>query len=269
MADGGESAGASEGGGEATESTGAEMPAGVPSKFWNAEAGSVNFEAWGKATGELEGKLRTQKSDLTKELSESLRSEWDTERFANRPETANDYEMKIPEGMELPEGMEWEFSDDDPMLGWWKETVHEMGGSQEMFEAGVGQFIEAQLGAMPNLDSEMEALGEYASSRVERVQMWAQQNLAEDMMPAMADMMSSAKNIEVVEALMEKMGEAPFSSQEMTAFGKGDSYAELREMQNDPKYWDPLNRDPAHVKKVEDGYRLLEEQERAHYNRNG
>ena len=199
MADSGESGGTNEGGGEttgSTESTSAEMPAGVPSKFWNTEAGSVNFEAWGKATGE-------------------------------------------------------------------------MGGSQEMFEAGVGQFIEAQMSAMPNLDAEMEALGEYASSRVERVQMWAQQNLGEDMMPAMADMMSSAKNIEVVEALMEKMGEAPFSSQEMTAFGKGDSYAELREMQNDPKYWDPLNRDAAHVKKVEDGYRLLEEQERAHYNRNG
>ena len=92
--------------------------------------------------------------------------------------------------------------------------------------------------------------------------MWSQQNLSEDLMPAMADMMSSAKNIEVVEALMDKMGEAPFSPQEMTAFGKGDSYAELREMQNQPEYCDPLKRDPAHVKKVEDGYRLLEEQER-------
>lgn len=262
MADGGEGAGASESASEGSASTGAEMPAGVPSKFWNADAGSVNYEAWGKATGELEGKLRTQKSDLTKELSESLRTEWDNERFANRPETPNDYEMRVPEGMELPEGMEWEFSDDDPMLGWWKETVHEMGGNQEMFDAGVQQFIEAQLGSMPDVEAEMEALGEYGESRVERVQLWAQKNLGEDMMPAMAEMMSSAKNIEVVEAIMDKMGEAPFSSQEATAFGKGDSYADLREMQNDPRYWDPLNRDRAFVKKVEDGYRELEAQER-------
>lgn len=35
-------------------------PAGVPDKFWNAEKGEVNYEAWGKSTSELEKSL-TQK----------------------------------------------------------------------------------------------------------------------------------------------------------------------------------------------------------------
>ena len=33
-------------------------PKGVPAKFWNAERGEVNFEAWSKSTSELENRMR-------------------------------------------------------------------------------------------------------------------------------------------------------------------------------------------------------------------
>lgn len=37
-----------------------QKPAGVPDKFWNAEKGEVNFEAWNKSTTELEARFTQQ-----------------------------------------------------------------------------------------------------------------------------------------------------------------------------------------------------------------
>jgi|10_taG_2_1085330.scaffolds.fasta_scaffold04449_8 hypothetical protein len=258
MADGGEGSSA-EAGGEGGESTAAEMPAGVPTKFWDGDAGSVNYEAWGKSYNEMGGKLRSQKAELT----DSIRSELETERFANRPESASDYKLEMPESIaeSMPEGVEWQWEDGDPMVGWWRDVVHEAGGDQDMFNSGIEMYMASQLGGLPDLDSEMEALGDHAAPRVERVQMWAQQNLSEEGMAGLTDMMTSAEAIGVMEELMSKMGEAPFSAQDIPGRGDGTTYADLRAKMEDPKYWNPLLRDDAYVKDVEAGFQRLAELE--------
>ena len=255
MADGGEG---SDGGGEATDSGSVEAPAGVPGKFWDSISGTVNNEAWGKSYGELEGKLRTQKNDLTK----SLREQWDSERFANRPESIDDYQVNLPEGLELPEGIEWDVAEDDTMVSWWKDFVFEQGGDQAMFDKGLAMYLGAQMSKLPDVERDMEALGEYGQQRAERVQLWAQNTLSEDGMSNLTDMMTTAKGLEVMEELMEKMGEAPFSPQD-SAYAGTDMPSEsvLREKMNDERYWNPLKRDPAYVREIEEAFARIGEHE--------
>ncbi|MEK9909124.1 MAG: hypothetical protein VW498_02050 [Candidatus Thalassarchaeaceae archaeon] len=257
MADGGEGAAPAEGGGETAA---VEAPAGVPAKFFDAESGSVNYEAWGKSYGELEGKIRTQKSELT----QSLRNEWDAERVANRPETPNDYEVRVPEGFELPDDVEWDVQEDDPMLNWWKDFVYEQGGNQEMFDQGLAMYLTAQTAMLPDIAAEMEALGEYGQSRVERVQLWAQQNLSEENNEGLIGLMSSAAGIKVMEEMMEKMGEAPFSPQDTTYAG-GDlvTMDMIIAKKQDDRYWNPLTRDAEYIREVDALVERLARQEDA------
>ena len=51
-------------------------PKGVPAKFWNAEKGEVNFEAWSKSTNELENRMRV---------------------VGLPPKTAEEYKFDVPE----------------------------------------------------------------------------------------------------------------------------------------------------------------------------
>lgn len=248
MADGGEGGGAE--GGVSEGGSGLE---GVPSKFINSETGQADLAGLGKAYTELEGKIRSQKSELTESLSKSIREEVEGERYANRPESADLYEVAVPEGLELPDDVEWEVNPDDPILNWWKEFVFEQGGDQEMFDQGLGMYLGAQVAMLPDIQGELEALGEHGSARVERVQLWGQNNLGEEAQDGFAELMNSAKGIELMETIMDKMGEAPFSPQDAAWAGKEAPSAEiLREMSNDPRYWDPGKRDPAYVRTVDE-----------------
>lgn len=245
MADSGEGSDS----GVSTDSGSTEAPMGVPGKFWDGESGSVNHEAWGKSYGELEGKLRTQKN----ELSKSMKAEWESERLSNRPESMDDYELNIPEHIQLPDDMEWSVAEDDPMMGWWRNLVFEQGGNQEMFDQGISMFLESQMANLPDIEAEMQELGDYGPQRAERVQMWAEKNLSEDSMAGLTDMMTSAKNLQVVEELMDKMGEAPFSPQDSAYAGMDlPDPIMIREKMNDPRYWDPLKRDAAYVREIEE-----------------
>lgn len=51
-------------------------PKGVPAKFWNAEKGEVNFDAWSKSTSELENRMRV---------------------VGLPPKTAEEYKFDVPE----------------------------------------------------------------------------------------------------------------------------------------------------------------------------
>ncbi len=223
----------------------------VPDKFW-ADDG-VNFQAWGESTKELEGKLRTRKDDLTKQV----REEFEAERLANRPESADLYEARIPDSVQLPEGVEWEFSDDDPMLGWWRTFAHDNGMDQEGFDKGIEMYVQGQLANMPNPDSEIKALGEYGADRALRVANWANQNLSEDAYKALDGTINTAIGVAAMEEIMEKMGELKFSPELHTSESAGITLDDLQTMQKDPRYWNMNKRDPAFVQKVNDGFKRL------------
>jgi len=240
--------GNSNGGGEAPQ-----IPAGVPEKFWDAKSGQVNYESWGKSTSELQGKLRSIKSDTEKATREAV----EAERFANRPETADAYELKVPDSIEMPEGLEFQFNENDPMLAFWRDTVFNNGGDQEMFEQGIEAYINAQFGMMPDYDAEMKDLGEQGQYRAERVNLWAKANLSEDTYGALEEFATTAKGITALEEMMEKAGEPAFSPTTNTSGQPVKSVEDLRKMQSDPRYYDPNKRDPAFVKEIEEGYKKL------------
>lgn len=249
MADGGDG---TSGAGESGSEGGYAAPEGVPGKFFDSSTGETNLAGLGKAYTELEGKIRSQKSELTKSLSESIRAEIEAERFTNRPESADDYQVGVPDGVQLPDDVEWEVNPDDPMLGWWKEFVFEQGGDQAMFDKGIEMYLGAQVAMMPDIQAEMEQLGEHGPARVERVQLWGQNTLGEDAQEGFAELMSSAAGIQLMETIMDKMGEAPFSPQDFAYAGQeAPSPDILREMSNDPRYWDPGRREAAYVREVD------------------
>jgi Phage T7 capsid assembly protein len=65
----------------------ATKPAGVPDKFWNAEAGVVNYEAWSKSTAELERSFSQQKAAEAKAASDAAAAKAATPEGAADPAT--------------------------------------------------------------------------------------------------------------------------------------------------------------------------------------
>jgi hypothetical protein len=238
-------------GNKVTEHT---APDGVPSKFFDVTNGNIDHASWGKSTKELEGKLRTSKADMKKSISEELA----VERVANRPENASDYVLQVPKDFDVPEGHEWTFNEKDPMIEWWRGHVHEAGGDQDMFDKGINAYMSSVYSNIPDFDSEMGALGENGSTRIDAVNKWATANLTEDTRTTLEEFATTAKAIEALEELMVKSGEPAFSPSDMDGGGVDqDSMLELQKMQADPRYWDINKRDPVFVRKVDAGFERL------------
>ena len=253
--------GGEEGGGEAAESTGGPgskvethvAPAGVPAKFFDVTNGNIDHENWGKSTKELEGKLRTSKADMKAALTDEI----NIERLSKRPETVDGYKLEVPKGVELPEGQEWTFNEKDPMLGFWREFVHENGGDQEMFDKGLSAYINSALSQVPDYQAEVDSLGENGLDRCNAVNMWAKANLTEDTYSALESFAVSAKGIEALEEIMIKSGEPAFSPSDATGQIDSDTLLELQAKQADPRYWDVNKRDPRFVREVDQGFERL------------
>ena len=65
---------------------------------------------------------------------------------------------------------------DSAIEGMESEVSRDMFSSQEEYEAGINTYVEMMQSQQPNLDAEMEALGENANSRVDAVNAWASKN---------------------------------------------------------------------------------------------
>ena len=91
-------------------------PKGVPAKYWNAEKGEVNHEAWAKSTEQLEKRMR------------------DT---GLPPETVDGYKFEVPKemkeaGIDLDPGMTRAF----------KTKALELGLTQKQYEGAMGAYFE-------------------------------------------------------------------------------------------------------------------------------
>jgi hypothetical protein len=95
-------------------------PEGLPDAFWDATTNSIK-------TGDLVGKF----NELTA-FEASERS-----RRAAVPESADKYELKIPEGTELPEGVEFKLDPESPLLKIARDAAHAAGMDQATFEGSV------------------------------------------------------------------------------------------------------------------------------------
>lgn len=175
------------------------------------------------------------------ELRESIMNEIESEAFANRPEKAGDYT--------LPEGMD-ELAT-DPNVEWWSNFAWENGFSQDEFNEGLSRMMPEQ----PNLDAEIEKLGDNANARIEAVALWSQKNLPEEFGPEIMRMGETAEGVQLLEHIMNTISDENVGGDAQAVAGLTQD--DLNTMMRDPRYWDNRQRDPAFVKQVDEGFAKL------------
>jgi len=218
---------------DGTQSGTVERPEWLPEKFNTPEDMASSYSA-------LESKLGQGEEAIRAEIKEEI----EQQRIADRPPTVGDY--TVPEG--LDEGL----VNDNELFNWWAEHAHAQGFGQEKFNEGIQKYIEFYDSMQPDLDAEKLALGENADARIESVELWANKFFPDDMSDAVLQLGSSAKGIEALEHIMRNTGQQQMSAEGQPAQALDEN--ELRTMMQDPRYWNPTKRDPAYVRKVEEGF---------------
>jgi len=212
----------------------------IPDKY--VKDGKPDLAAFVAGHNELVGKFTTKTEDLRKEIEAGL--------FKERPEAADKY--AVPD---IPNVDKDELAN-HPMLGWWREQAFTGGLSQKKFDEGIAKYIEVMAPRPIPEDDLKKDLGDNYKQRIAAVEAWAQKTAKSDgEMKVLEAMATSADGIKLFERMMgvagNMEGDNPPPKQETL------TVEQLRAMQNDPKYFDPAQRDPAFIKKVEDGYAKL------------
>jgi hypothetical protein len=213
----------------------------LPEKFWNPELKAPRPQQMAKSINELEGKLRSKHEDLKAEVI--------TEMRANAPES---YEVNLSEDLKIPENVELDLTAEDPLVGWFFDFAKERGLSQEEVDSAINKYVEIELANMPDVAKEIENLGDYGQDRLLRVHNWLETSLSDEHFAALNPLLSSSAQIEALETLMKNSTPTDFDGDPPTP---AMTLEELREMQNDPKYW--REKEPAFIQKVEAGYKRL------------
>lgn len=240
----------------------------VPEKFWNDETKGVRVKEALKAYSDLEkamsGKLDPIKEAWSKEvadglkpkLAEEVKAALEAERAAKRPATPSDYAITLPEEL-TQNGVEVKFDENDSLMKFWREHCHENGYDQDQFNKGLAMYVQAELAKQPDPKIERERLGEKAPARLERLALWGKANLNDAQFQVFNDSIKTASAVEMMEAIMAKSGGPSIPDFESSSASPAKSVADLRAMQQDPRYWNPAKRDKAFVAEVEKGFREL------------
>lgn len=219
-----------------------DRPNNIPEKFWDSTSRTTNVDAMADAYSSLE-KSFTQKTD-------DLRQEIETERFANRPETKDDYSIPEIEGID--------FSSDDPLLTFWKEQAHSQGLDQSGFEAGIKAYHEAVVNVAPNYDAELKKLGEDATTRIDAVKAWSETSLSENTQRYLSQIATTAEGVTAIEELMGLSSKSVNSVSDQPSAPSALTMEDLQGLMNTSGYWDNSGkRDMDLVRKVEDGFKRL------------
>lgn len=91
-------------------------PKAVPSKFWNAEKGEVNFDAWSKSTAEIESRMKD---------------------IGLPPKTADEYKFDAPKAFK-----EMGIDADPAMTKSFRDAAHEAGLTQKQYEFVMGKYYD-------------------------------------------------------------------------------------------------------------------------------
>lgn len=200
-------------------------------------------EELAKAYKNLESKIGVKEEELRKQISDEIAQQ----AYADRPETAGDYE--------LPDFVDSESAVDNELMRWWSEHSFENGYGQEEFQKGIEMYMGAVEGQQPNLEAESKRLGDNASARVGAASAFASKFFPAEVTPAIERMCETAEGIMALEIIMENMKDGSFSGGTSTA--QHTTEQSLQEMMRDPRYHSPAQRDPNFVKQVEEGFKKL------------
>ena len=176
---------------ETQEDTG--KPEHISDKFWDADNKSVNVEALSTSYNTLEKKLGKRTEDLTKQI----RQDMDNQKSKNVPK---EYEIKLPD--DLPEDVQIDIDKEQPLMKWWSEKAKEMGFSQDQFNEGISQFVNNEIGGLPNIEQEMLDLGDNAKERVESAVLWSNKHLSEDAYNTISNLASTSNGLKTLEEIM-------------------------------------------------------------------
>jgi hypothetical protein len=226
-------------------------PEWLEEKHWDAEKGAPKVEDLAKGYKEATSKLSTRKDDLAKEVRADL--------YKARPAAPTDYKFELPGDWKAPDGVTFTFGDatKNPVMQALAKTAHDAGLDQGQFSAMLKGVADEMVKSVPKPADELAKLGEKAQDRVNAVKMWGERVLGRDGLTLLLGQHPTAKHVETIEKLMQASGVrvAPGSTQAPPAAKK--TLAELRHMQADPRYSDPMKRDPAFVAQVDAGYAAL------------
>jgi len=223
---------------ETQEDTG--KPEHISDKFWDADSKSVNVEALSTSYNTLEKKLGKRTEDLTKQI----RQDMDNQKSKNVPK---EYEIKMPD--DLPEDVQIDIDKDQPLMKWWSEKAKEMGFSQDQFNEGINQFINNEIGSLPNIEQEMLDLGDNAKERVESANLWAKKHLSEDAYNTISNLASTSNGIKTLEEIMSLNKKSVMPSTPTAIEGK-PTLDDLRSMMKDPRYWKDGEKDNGYIQRV-------------------
>jgi len=228
---------------EAHEQTVSDKPEFVQDKFWDADRKEVNLENLASSYNALEKKLGSRTEDLSKQVRQDL----EQERLGKVPE---EYNLNVPE---LPENVDVSVSEDMEIVQWWKDTAKQNGLSQEQFDEGVKVFIDNAMATLPDINSEMEKLGDNSKERVEAAELWSKKNLSPEAYNTFSSVASTAEGIKAIEEIMKMTKDSPMPTTP-TQVSVTPDLVDLKSMMNDPRYYDSNKRDDGYVKRVTELY---------------
>ena len=107
----------------------------------------------------------------------------------------------------------------------------------------------------PDLDAEVQKLGDNANARIEAVALWAQKNVPGDFQNEIMRLGETAEGVQLLEHFMSAISDESVGSEGAAVTGL--SQDDLNTMMRDPRYWDNRQRDPAFVKQVDEGFAKL------------
>ena len=228
---------------DSQEQTVVSKPEYVQDKFWDADRKEVNLENLASSYNALEKKLGSRTEDLSKQI----RQDMELERLKNAPEA---YKVNLPE---LPENVDVSVSDDMEIVQWWKETAKKNGLSQEQFDEGVNMFINNAISALPDINAEMQNLGDNARERIEAAELWSKKHLSPDAYNTFSSIAATANGVKAIEEIMKLTKDSPIPTTP-TQVSVTPDLQDLKSMMNDPRYFDSNQRDPSYVKRVTELY---------------
>lgn len=221
-------------------------PEWLPEKFFNE--GKPQYEALANSYAELSTKFTAKRDEIVSEVREELASN------SNRPETADLYELPG----EMPDFVNADEMKTHPITEWWRAHAFEKGYSNEEFQAGIAQFIEAQGNQGVDSAAEVKALGDNATARLTAAGLWVTNTITDPgELEAIHTIAQTANGVRLIERLMKMNGEyKPGSEDGGGAPSEPEvTKADIELLMSKPEYWNPQRRDPAVVKKVEDWFK--------------
>ena len=228
---------------DSKEQTVVSKPEYVQDKFWDVDRKEVNLENLASSYNALEKKLGSRTEDLSKQI----RQDMELERLKNAPEA---YKVNLPE---IPENVDVSVSDDMEIVQWWKETAKKNGLSQDQFDEGVSMFINNAVSALPDINAEMQNLGDNAKERIEAAELWSKKNLSPSAYSTFSSIAATADGVKAIEEIMKLTKDSPIPTTP-TQVSVTPDLQDLKSMMNDPKYFDSNQRDPSYVKRVTELY---------------